>query len=156
MIERELRRYSAYFRGWCQAFGEHENLSDHDNGIHWLIAEHQAGFVLPQAMIRRLYREVLLHQAAPPMIFHDDTVEVGGFHFPMTRQYETRILDSIENILTHGSEFHTYLTSHLMYGTKARIFTLSLRKPIAIIYKEIGTIRLRLDRSAPPRPGTTR
>ena len=156
MIERELKRYSAYFRGWCQAFGEHESLSDHDNDIHWLITEKQAGFVLPRPMIKQMYREVLLHETAPPLVFHPDCVEVGGFQFPLTSQYETRILDSIEHILNSGSEFHVYLTSHLLYGTHARIITMSTRKPLSIIYKQIGTIRLRLDRPAPPKPGTTR
>lgn len=156
MIERELKRYSAYFRGWCQAFGEHESLSDHDNGIYWLITEHQAGFVLPQNMVRRMYREVLLHKQAPPIIFHPETVEVGGFHFPLTRQHETRILDAIEDILESAPEYHVYLTSHLMYGTKARIITMSTRKPLTIIYKEIGTITLQLDRSAVPTPEPVR
>ena len=32
-----------------------------------------------------------------------------------------------------------------MYGTQARIITLSTKKPLAIIYKEIGTLRIRLD-----------
>ena len=54
------------------------------------------------------------------------------------------ILDVIENILTSGDDFHVYLTSHLMYGTQARIITLSAKKPLAIIYKEIGTLRIRM------------
>lgn len=156
MIERELKRYSAYFRGWCQAFGEHESLSDHDNDIHWLITEQQAGFVLPQPMTRQMYREVLLRETAPPLLFSPRGVAVGNFSLPLTREFETRILDAIESILGNGLEFHVYLTSHLLYGTNARIITMSARKPLGIIYKQIGTIRLRLDRSAPPRPGTAR
>lgn len=156
MIERELKRYSAYFRGWCQAFGEHESLSDHDHDIHWLITESQAGFVLPRPMIRQMYREVLLQETAPPLIFHHDSVEVGNFRFPLTREFESRILDAVERILGSGESFHVFLASHLMYGTQARIITLSTRKPLTIIYKQIGTIKLRLERSALPTPGTTR
>ena len=33
MVERNVKRYSAYFRGWCQAFGEHDSYGDHDRGI---------------------------------------------------------------------------------------------------------------------------
>ena len=156
MIERELKRYSAYFRGWCQAFGEHESLSDHDNDIHWLITEKQAGFVLPRPMIKQMYREVLLHETAPPLLFKPDGVAVGNFRFSLTREFEGRILDAIESILGNGREFHVFLTSHLLYGTNARIITLSARKPLGIIYKQIGTIELRLERNAPPTHGTAR
>jgi len=38
MLERELKRYAAYFRGWCQAFGEHESIHSEESGISWLLA----------------------------------------------------------------------------------------------------------------------
>ena len=144
MLERELKRYSAYFRGWCQAFGEHESLPGEENGIHWLFAAHQAGFILPQKLTRKLYREVLLHREPPPMSFHRNTVEIGSLRFPLATRQERRILDVIESFLTGDQDSHVYLTSHLMYGTAARIITLSTRKPLSIIYKEIGTLRIRL------------
>jgi len=144
MLERELKRYSAYFRGWCQAFGEHESLPGEENGINWLFTEHQAGFILPQAITRQLYREVLLHREPPPLTFTLDAVRIGSVRFPLARHQEKRILEVVENILTGGNDFHVYLTSHLLYGTGARIITLSTRKPLSIIYKEIGTLRIRL------------
>ena len=66
MLERDVKRYAAYFKGWCQTFGEHESLADHDNEIYWLLSDKQAGFVLPPDYLRQLYRAVLLHDAAPP------------------------------------------------------------------------------------------
>ena len=144
MLEREPKRYSAYFRGWCQAFGEHESIPGEENDIHWLYTDQQAGFILPQPIIRQLYREVLLHRQPPPLTFGRDKVEIGSLRFALAKHQEKRILDVIENILTSGDDFHVYLTSHLMYGTGARIITLSAKKPLAIIYKEIGTLRIRM------------
>ena len=144
MLEREPKRYSAYFRGWCQAFGEHESIPGEENDIHWLYTEQQAGFILPQPIIRQLYREVLLHRQPSPLTFCHDRVEIGSLRFALAKNQEKRILEVIKNILTSGDDFHVYLTSHFMYGTGARIITLSTRKPLAIIYKEIGTLRIRL------------
>lgn len=144
MLERELKRYSAYFRGWCQTFGEHESLPCTESDINWLFTEHQAGFILPPSITRQLYREVLLHREPPPLTFSCDSVEIGSLRLSLARQQEKRILEVVEHVLTSGTEFHVYLTSHLMYGTGARIITLSTKKPLAIIYKEIGTLRIRL------------
>jgi hypothetical protein len=144
MLEREPKRYSAYFRGWCQAFGEHESLPREESGIHWLFTEQQAGFILPQPITRQLYREVLLQRKPPPLTFGRNMVEIGSLRFALARHQEKRILDVIEHVLTSGDDFHVFLTSHLMYGTGARIITLSTKKPLSIIYKEIGTLRIRL------------
>lgn len=145
MLERELKRYSAYFKGWCQAFGEHESIPGNDGGISWLLAEHQAGFILPQALIKSLYREVLLPHRTPTLTFGRNCVEVGALQLALEQNHEKTALAAIEHILESGNEFHIYLTSHIMYGTSARIITLSIKKPISIIYKEIGTMHLRLD-----------
>ena len=54
MLERETIRYSAYFRGWCQAFGEHEGIQCERSGIDWLLADHHLGLVLPSEAIKAL------------------------------------------------------------------------------------------------------
>ena len=54
-----LQRYAAYFRGWCQPFGEHDSIPNEDTDTCWLLGEHQAGFVLRPQLTRSLYREVL-------------------------------------------------------------------------------------------------
>jgi hypothetical protein len=95
-------------------------------------------------MIRQLYREVLSRRQPPPLTFERDTMKIGSLRFALEKHQEKRILDIIENILTSSDDFHVYLTSHFMYGTAARIITLSTRKPLAIIYKEIGTLRIQM------------
>lgn len=145
MLEREIKRYSAYFRGWCQTFGEHESMPGGENGINWLLADHQVGFILPKKLTRSLYREVLLHPEAPAMNIDGNTVRIGSFEFNLQENQQQRTLETIEGILQHGKEFHVFLTSHFMYGTDARIMTLSSKKPLTIIYKEVGSMLIRVD-----------
>lgn len=142
--ELELKRYSAYFRGWCQAFGEHEGIPGNESGISWLFTDSQAGFILPQPLIRSLYREVLLHRESPTLTISHNILEIGSLRLELAKRHEKRALDAVENIIDCGEELHVFLTSHLLYGTGARIFTLSSKKPLSIIYKEIGSMRMRL------------
>ncbi|MEE4218413.1 MAG: hypothetical protein V2I48_12440 [Xanthomonadales bacterium] len=145
MLEREVKRYAAYFRGWCQAFGEHDSFADHEKEIYWLLSKDQAGFVLPRVYLRRLYRAVLLHETAPPLTFRSDQVQVGDFSFSLTPNREALIRETIDRLLSSGGGLHVYLTSHFMYGTNARIITLSAKKPLSIIYKNIGNMKIRLE-----------
>jgi len=145
MLERELKRHAAYFRGWCQAFGEHESIYRDDTGINWLTADHQVGLVLPKPLIRSLYKEVLLHDEAPTLLFHRKSVEIGALDIPIGKKYQKQALSAMEKILDVGDDVHVFLTSHLLYGEGSKIITFSNKKPLAIIYKEIGTMRIRLD-----------
>ena len=144
MPERELKRYAAYFRGWCQAFGEHEDIPVEDSGRYWLLAENQVGLVLPKPLIKPLYREVLLHEKTPALTFGRRRVEIGSLHIPLTSKRELQALDAIEHLIETRTDLHVYLTSHFLYGTGSRIITFSNRKPLPIIYKEIGTMHIRL------------
>jgi len=144
MLERELIRYSAYFKGWCQAFGEHEGIQCRDSGIDWLLADHQLGLVLPQKTIKPLYREVLLHRQTPVLTFHEDRIEIGALRIALEKKQEQKALDAIATILDSPEAVHLYLTSHLLYGGGNRIITFSNKKPLLIIYKVIGTMRVRL------------
>lgn len=144
MLERELIRYSAYFKGWCQAFGEHEGISCKESGIDWLLADQQIGLVLPQETIKPLYREVLLQKRTPTLTFRSDRIEIGGLRIALEKKQEQRALDAIADILASPEAVHLYLTSHLLYGGGNRIITFSSRKPLLIIYKVIGTMHVRM------------
>jgi hypothetical protein len=143
MLERDLKRYAAYFRGWCQAFGEHESIYQDDTGISWLTASTQLGLVLPRPMIKQLYREVLLHEQAPTVKFRRKYIEIGSFEIPIGKKYQKLARKEIRSILKDGDEVHVFLTSHLLYSG-SRIITFSSKKPLAIIYKEIGTMKIRV------------
>jgi len=144
MFERELIRYSAYFKGWCQAFGEHEGIQCRESGIDWLLAEQQLGLVLPQETIKPLYREVLLHKHTPTLTFSTDCIQVGALRIPLEKRQEQRALDAMADILSSPEAVHLYLTSHLLYGGGNRIITFSNKKPLLIIYKVIGTMHVRM------------
>ncbi len=145
MIERELTRYSAYFRGWCQAFGEHEGIQCERSGIDWLLADHQLGLVLPAKAVKALHREVLLHAKTPTLTFSEDCIHIGALRIGLEKKQEQRALDAMADILESPDTVHLYLTSHLLYGGGNRIITFSNRKPLLIIYKVIGTMRVRME-----------
>jgi len=144
MLDRQLKRYAAYFRGWCQAFGEHEGIQCEQSGIDWLLAEHQVGLVLPAQYIKPLRREVLLHSDTPILTFHEDCIQVGEIRVSLEKKQEQKALDAMASLLENPEEVHLYLTSHLLYGGGNRIITFSSRKPLLIIYKEIGAMRVRM------------
>jgi hypothetical protein len=145
MVERELIRYAAYFKGWCQAFGEHQGMRCTESGIDWLLADHQLGLVLPSDMVKSLHREVLLRRRTPSLIFRDECIEVGALRIPLERKREQKALDAVAEILASPEAVHLYLTSHLLYGGGNRIITFSNRKPLLIIYKVIGTMRVSME-----------
>jgi len=143
-FEHQLKRYSAYFRGWCQAFGEHESIEREESGVHWVFADHQVGLVLPKPRVRQLNREVLLHRQAPLLNFSRDGAQVGSFLLPLEAGHRKATLRALRNVFEEQEMAHVYLSSHLLYSG-SRIITFSSRKPLLIIYKEIGTMRVRIE-----------
>jgi len=144
-LEFQLKRYAAYYRGWCQTFGEHESvLSEDDSGISWLFNEQQVGFISPQELTKSLLREVLRRRETPSLTISHKKVQIGRFKYGLARSQDEPALIAIKNLLETGGDTHIFLTSHLMYGTGARIVTLSNKKPLLLIYKEIGSMRIRL------------
>lgn len=140
----EVVRYVAYYRGWCQAFGEHDSVSGGDAGISWLFNERQVGFVLPPQLIRPLYREVLRRDDTPLLELSRKHARLGTFQYPLSQATDEQGVAEIITILENTGGVCLFMTSHFMYGTGARIITLSNNKPLAIIYKEIGPMHVRL------------
>lgn len=144
MAEYELNRYSAYFRGWCQAFGEHDSVPGDDAGITWLFAERQIGLILPQPLSKQLFREVLGKHGVPTLTMDQSGFQAGAFSYTFSGTPDASALSAIKNILETDTGSHLFLASHFMYGSGARIITLSSRKPLSIIYKEIGPMHVSL------------
>jgi len=142
--EYELKRYAAYYKGWCQAFGEHESVPGEDTGISWLFADKQVGFISPRELTKLLLREILRKRETPTLTISRKSVQVGKFHYRPAKASDESALLAIANFLEAGSGSHIFLTSHFMYGTGTRILTISSKKPVPIIYKEIGTMRIKL------------
>jgi hypothetical protein len=144
MSEYEIKRYAAYYKGWCQTFGEHESVLSDDGGISWLFSEQQIGFISPQKLTRSLLLEVLRKNKTPTLTIGHHSVHIGKIDYGFSKASDESALEAVKNLLEGGEETHLFLTSHFMYGMGARILTLSHKKPAAIIYKEIGAMRIRL------------
>lgn len=142
--ECEIKRYGAYFRGWCQVFGEHESIlvGEHENC--WLIGERKVGLVLPKPLLKQLNGEVLLREQVPAITFTQLGVQIGSLSFPFRSELEKKVAVVIEQLIDTGPDLHLFLTSHLLYGNGSRIITISNKKPQSIIYREIGTMKVRL------------
>jgi hypothetical protein len=146
-IEHEVLRYTAYFRGWCQAFGEHEAECCADDAFTWLFGRDRIGLILPRPLTRALYREVLRRQPDIPLLtVGEDRVEVGQFRYHFPCRFQDHALSALQAILETPASLHLYLSYHFMYPAGTRIITLSHNKPLHIIYKEMNPIRIRLQR----------
>jgi hypothetical protein len=143
--EYELQRYAAYFRGWCQAFGEHDSIPNEDTGTRWLLSEYQVGFILRPQLTRSLYREVLGKNDTPVLELSRKGARIGTFYYPPSGAADEQGFAEIKRILENCSDSCLFMTSHFTYGAGARILTLSNTKPLPIIYKEIGCMRIQLD-----------
>jgi hypothetical protein len=143
-LKYELKRYAAYYKGWCQAFGEHESVPGEDTGISWLFSEKQFGFISPRDMTKSLLREILRKRETPTLTISRNSVRIGKFDYQPSKASDESALYEIANFLEAGKGSHIFLTSHFMYGTGTRILTLSSKKPVPIIYKEIGTMFIKL------------
>lgn len=144
-LEHEVKRYAAYFRGWCQAFGEHQAPASADNAISWLLAEQQVGLILARPLTRALYRETLgQRREPPPLCIGPQQLQVGAFCYRFRAPLEQPVRETLTGLLEGPHDLHLYLTYHFMYAPGTRIMTLSRSKPLHIIYKGIGTMRIRL------------
>jgi hypothetical protein len=85
-----------------------------------------------------------LHRHTPTLVFREDCIEVGALRIPLEVKQEQRALDAMAEILASPDAVHLYLTSHLIYGGGNRIITFSNKKPLLIIYKVIGTMKVRM------------
>jgi len=145
MRECELKRYGAYFNGWCQVFGEHESISVGDGENCWLIGDKKVGLILPKPLLKELFREVLLHDQIPEITFSQQGVQIGALCFPLRSGPEKIVLDAIGQLIDSGSDLHLFLTCHLLYANGNRIVTISNRKPQSIVYKQLGSMKIRLE-----------
>jgi len=136
VLERTVSRYSAYFRGWCQAFGEHEEAFDEGSDINWLRADDQVGLVLSDEFRRLFYKE-LLGDKSPTLRLSKTLVELGDSSCPLKEQRDVEGMNALMTLLRRDEPTHLYLTYHLLYPQGTRILTFSKKSPLLLIYKEM-------------------
>ena len=144
--ERPVRRYSAFFQGWAQAFGNHRGGFDEKRELNWLFSEDddQIGLILTTRLRRLLYREILAHrESKATVILHKDRIGIGKISMP-TNYRDEEAIRSLHWMFDAPGDLHLYQTYHLFYAPKTRILTLSRKAPLPIIYKEIDPLTLKL------------
>lgn len=141
----QIRRYAAFFKGWCQAFGEHEALFTNDESISWLFADEQIGMILPEGLNKELHHEVLGKKHKTPILsIRPGCVCVGNFHYTFSSPSDIEGLSKLTKLLETTDEIHLFLTYHFMYTQGTRIITFSRKPPWGLIYKEIDPMQLQL------------
>jgi hypothetical protein len=138
-----VRRYNAYYQGWCMAFGEHDAVYHDDWNINWLFAEDRIGLAIASELRKRISRELLgQRDKAPVVVLSDDLVKINRLHYLLIDEAERENVRRIREFILESSELHMFLCSHFCYPPRTRIITFSRKKPLAIMYKEMLPLEL--------------
>ena len=141
-MERNVKRYSAYYQGWCLAFDEHKLDYTEEIGIHWVFGQSQVGFVAREDLKKRLLKELLgQHGEVPEIRLAPTSILFNEFEYPFS-EVERQGAEKIKEFVRTHTELHMFLTSHFCYPPRTRIITLAPKKPPVILYKEITPLRL--------------
>lgn len=144
--ERLIRRYSAYFEGWAQAFGNHRGTLDEQRPLNWLFGEgtDQIGLILTPSLLMEPFAEVLdTHTPPLSLSLGPEHIGLGEARLPMD-SLDQEAARLIRWLLEAPSDLHLYQTYHLFYPQGTRILTFSRRAPLTIIYKEMDPIQVRV------------
>ena len=112
-FECELKRYAAYYKGWCQAFGEHESLTGEDTGISWLLSEKQIGFISPRKLTKLLLREILRKRETPTLTIGRNSVQIGTFDYRPSEPSDESALRAIGIACNRGIPGNRSCLPHL-------------------------------------------
>ena len=146
MESRVIRRYNAYYHGWCLAFGEHEASYEEDQDINWLFGEDRMGMVLAPRLRRLLFRELLgQHERIPELTLLDDAVKIKQLSYRLSDEPSKGGMRYFLKFLLGGTDFHMFLSSHFCYPAGTRIVTFANKKPLGIMYKEMQPMRLNIE-----------
>ena len=139
---RPIRRYSAYFKNWAQAFGEHRGQWHDGRMLNWLIGDDQLGLILTPLVKRALFREVLGHHLEEVELrVSPEAIALGGLQAPR-EPGDGEVMRFLRWLLDAPGDLHLYLTYHLIYPSGTRILTLSRKAPMPIFYREIPPLRI--------------
>jgi hypothetical protein len=145
MAEIQIKRYAAFYRGWCQAFGEHEGEIEEGADINWIYGEGAIGLVMSKDIQKRFMRYMLLKGGENPGIeLRKGCIYLNDEKIVMASAADRKGLSRIRALFGSGLLIHMYLTSHFYYPSGTRIITFSTRKPLPIVYKEINPVSVRL------------
>ncbi|MGB5830418.1 MAG: hypothetical protein WBG92_00265 [Thiohalocapsa sp.] len=159
---RLIRRHSAYFRGWAQAFGAHELVTDDKGALRWLLGEEQLGLILTPVIRRSLGRLATGSEgpsetgnaagdaASERLLLTNDSLRLGALTLPITGT-DTRVIDLAAELLNGRGDLHLYQSYHLIYPSGTRILSLSRRAPLTLIYREVVPLRIAVELGDSPK-----
>ncbi len=140
-----VSRYSAYYRGWCQAFGEFEGEPREGELISWIYNDDSIGFIFRGDLFKRLLRILLdTVDTGDAIQISEASVQIGDELIRFESELDRLGIAKLRKLLGQGREIHMYLTSHFYFSTGSRILTFSAKKPLRIIYKELVPLSIRL------------
>jgi len=144
-FDRMVKRYSAYYAGWCVAFGEHEIVYEQEKDIQWVFGEAKVGITLAPKLRRVFIRELLgQHGEIPRITLGKTSAQINHFEYPVTEEKDLLALSKFREFFRCPDDIHMFLTSHFCYPPGTRIVTFSKKKPLIIMYKEIEPLALSL------------
>ena len=145
-IERIIRRYTAYYAGWCVAFGEHEIAFEENREIQWIFGEAKVGITLAPRLRRLFVRELLgKHEQMPRIVLYTDSAKINRRKVEIRSEADRENLQKFRRFFDCPEEIHMFLSSHFCYPPGTRIVTFSKKKPLVIMYKEIEPLQLIVD-----------
>lgn len=142
MYEKVIKRYAAYFLGWCQSFGEHDIVFEENRDINWLFGKTRMGIIV-SPKIRRLVLKALSKQKQPAVTLSLSHVEVNNYQYNIPQE-DRQNFEKALRLLTRYDEIHMFLTNHFCYPPPTKIITFSSKKPLLILYKEITPIAVKI------------
>jgi len=139
---RIIKRYNAYYHGWCLTFGEHTASYDEDRSINWLYGEDRIGLIVAPRLRKQAQLEFLGHRdGLPELGLSEDTVRVNQSVHHLKSDTDKEDVRQLMDFLLNGQDMHMFLCSHLFYP-RTRIITFCAKKPITIMYKEMQPLKL--------------
>ena len=144
-FSRLIKRYSAYYSGWCVAFGEHEALYEEGKEINWLFSETNVGFTLSPKLKRIAFHELLgKHAQIPRITVGISEIQFSQHQISITQEKDKKGLARFKDFVSTNEDIHLCITSHFCYPPGTRIITFTKDKPIIIMYKEIQPLELEI------------
>lgn len=146
-IERTVHRYAAYYRGWCQAFGEHTADSNEQTELQWLSGDESVGLIVTPRLKRFFHRELLeknLQESKIEIPHSREYFKINSQMFPLINREDQDGMEKLIELLHQSDDIHLYLTSHFTYPSGTRILTFSHKRPLGILYKEIVALAARV------------
>ncbi len=143
MIElRIIKRYNAYYRGWCLAFGEHTCNYEEKQDINWLFGEQRIGLIVSSGLRRQVQREFLgHHEKIPEFVLSDGMVRINEFNYSLKNDIDRVNVERMKDFFLSSRDMHMFLCNHLFYP-RMKIITFAKEKPILIMYKEMQPLKL--------------